>query len=99
MKIIKRRIITLVTEDESYVFGDTINDGLMVRDIGFRRDGQLGINRSNNGDDAHYVVILVNRDNEKDIWIECIPAKMVKRIRCVDIEEETDENNIEVKKG
>ena len=98
MKVIKRRIVMLVTDDESYVINEVVH-GFIVRDIVFRRDGQLGVNRSNTGDDAHYVVFFINETNEKEGYMEYIPNRTMRKIKCVEIEEEVDDDKIEVKKG
>lgn len=86
----KTRVIVSITtkKDVVYEVNKTVN-GLVIKDISFRRDGLVSINHgSPNG--AHYLVSLEDPVNDKNQVFKVIPYTSMEEILFINAEREDD---------
>lgn len=91
-----KKIVCLDTKEATYELEKTPADmeGMLVKDISFRRDGYGGIFKGE--DEEHYLVRFENALTEKDVIFKLIPANRMTELMFVEVtEKEKKEDSCE----
>jgi hypothetical protein len=85
----KVRMIVSVKTKKGVVheLNKTLN-GYVIKDISFRRDGLVSINHGNSAGGAHYLIVLEDPMNDKDVVNKVIPYDNVEEILFIHAEKQ-----------
>ncbi|KKN17034.1 hypothetical protein LCGC14_0969830 [marine sediment metagenome] len=90
-----KKIVRLTTNGFTYEV-DAVPigmEGVVVKDISFRRDGYQGIFRGDN--EEHYLIRIENALTEKDVIYKLIPANQMTELLFVEITEKEKKEDCE----
>ena len=75
-----RMIVSVTTKkDVVHELGKALN-GYLIKDISFRRDGLVSINHGNPAGGSHYLIVLEDPMNDKEVVNKVIPYDNVEEV-------------------